>query len=303
MKLDTIEKTKEMLEQILEKGLSCQEVGRPHGIGRSTVERNVKRLIALAAGGRAIEGLDRDGMNSLPRLRHCAQEVLTVVRSYGPSSAEKKLRHVTADELTAGARRVRARSSNANRDVALMYVLFCTGAKPIELARLRVRDYLNEDGAPRETSVMPSYAAVGGRERPLYFGSPRVQEVVDAYLLERYRRKLGAGQKGLFRGLEPDSGLFLTEKGAHFDLRPRRRGDTRMNCPLMVATLRATFKRAGWDGVTAQTARRQVARNLAERGARDKQLCEVLGLRSQRAARRLLNADPRQMELLARDLV
>jgi hypothetical protein len=61
---------------------------------------------------------------------------------------------------------VRLRSENANRDVALIYVLFCTGAKPIEIARLEVRDYLNSDGSIRERSEMrPETPSTGGVDR------------------------------------------------------------------------------------------------------------------------------------------
>jgi len=304
MKPQTIEQTKAMLAEILERGSSCEAAGRPYGVGRSTVERNVKTLIALAARERPIAGLDRDGWESLSRLRQCARAVMDVVCAYTPRRGDTPTHELTSEDLVQGASRIRARSHNANRDVALMYAIFCTGAKPIELAQLRVRDYLEADGRTREESVMPASAAIGGRQRPLYFASTRVREALDAYLLERSRSKLGAGTKnGLFRGLDPDSALFLTDKGTRFALRPRSPGDPRVNCPLIVATLRATFKRAGWVGVTAQAARRQVASRLAAKGAHEDQLCSVLGLRSGRSARRLLNHEAPPMAVLVRDLV
>lgn len=303
MKPGTVAKAKEMLVQILERGASCEEAGRAFGVGRSTVDRNIKKLLALVAQSGGIADVDRHDLASLPRLRRNAPAVLAAVVSFEPDAANRIETEPTAEQVATGARRVRTISENANRDVAIMYVLFSTGAKPIELARLRVRDYLNADGTTREASLMPEVAAIGGRERPMYFCAPRLQEAVDAYLVERSRRKLGLGRKDLFRGLDPDSGLFLTEKGAPFELRRRHEGDARINCPLMVATLRATFKRAGWAGVTAQSVRRQVARRLADRGANDRQLCEVLGLTTPRAVRRLVNAKSRSMAELARDLV
>ena len=304
MKPQTIEQAKAMLAEILERDASYEAAGRPYGVGRSTVERNVKVLIALAAQERAIAGLDRDGWESLSRLRQCAAAVMEVVRAYAPQQGDKSTPQLTSEDLAQGAGRIRARSHNANRDVALMYLLFCTGAKPIELARLRVRDYLEADGSTREKSVLPAHAAIGGKERPLYFASARLRQAVDAYLLERSRRRLSAGKEGgLFRGLDPDSALFLTAKGTSFELRPRSPGDERVNSPLIVATLRATFKRAGWVGVTAQGARRQVACRLAEKGANEKQLCEVLGLWSRRSAKRLLNQAPPPLDSLVMDLV
>ena len=92
--------------------------------------------------------------------------------------------------------------------MALIFVLFCTGAKPIEIARLEVRDYLNRDGSVRESSEMRSEAAVNRRSRPLFFTSSRTRAAVDAYLIERARRKLGvagsgATGDGAYRGLDP----------------------------------------------------------------------------------------------------
>ncbi len=303
MKLKTVEQTKAMLAELLDSGLSCEAVGRRYGIGRSTVERNVKALIALAARQQGIEGLEEEGLESMPRLREHGSSVLAAVKSYQPPAMAPRKSQLSSEELAQGASRIRARSDNANRDVALMYVVFCTGAKPIELARLRVRDYLEVDGHTREESVMPASVALGGKARPLYFSSARLQEAVDAYLLERTRRKLGAGRKrGLFRGLDPDSALFLSEQGSGFELKARAQGDERVSCPLMIATLRATFLRAGWVGVTAQGARRQVATRLAEKGASEDQLCEVLGLGTRRSVKRLLSRTARPLAILASGL-
>ena len=71
----------------------------------------------------------------------------------------------------------------------------------------------------------------------------------------------------------------------------------------MIATLRSIFKRAGWTGVTAQSARRVVARRLTDKGADGAQVGEILGLSSSRAVRRLLVSDRRPLETLARELV
>jgi predicted transcriptional regulator len=71
----------------------------------------------------------------------------------------------------------------------------------------------------------------------------------------------------------------------------------------MFATLRSIFKRAGWTDVTAQSARRVVARRLADKGADGAQVGEILGLSSSRAVRRLLGSNRRPLENLARDLV
>lgn len=309
MKPETIAKARTMLVSVLRDGLSYREAGAPFGLRRSTVERSIKGLVLEVARERGIPELDEDGLSCLPRLRQFREPVLRAVDEYTPvQQRRKRVTMLEPDEIAMGANRMRLRSENANRDVALIYVLFCTGAKPIELARLEVRDYLNADGSIREHSEMRAETAVNGRARPLFFTSSRACAAVDAYLVERHRRKLGVSAQratngNAYRGLDAASALFLTEDGLPFEIGERGPNDQRVTCRLMIATLRSIFKRAGWTGVTAQSARRVVARRLADKGADGAQVGEVLGLSSSRAVRRLLGSNHRPLENLARDLV
>ena len=309
MKPETIAKARTMFVSVLRDGLSHREAGAPFGLGRSTVERSIKGLVLEVARERGIPELDEDGLSCLSRLRQFREPVLRAVAAYTPVHPQRKrIALLEPDEIAAGANRVRLRSENANRDVALVYVLFCTGAKPIEIARLEVRDYLTRDGSIRERSEMRAEATVNGRSRPLFFTSSRACTAVDAYLVERRRRKLGitgpsASNSGIYRGLDPASALFLTEGGWPFAIGERGPNDQRETCRLMIATLRSIFKRAGWTGVTAQSARRVVARRLADKGADGAQVGEILGLSSSRSVRRLLGSNRSPLESLVRELV
>ena len=309
MKPLTIARAKTMLAKVLEDGTSYGEAGAPYGLGRSSVERTIKALVLQVARERGIPALDEDALTSLTRLRQFRESVLRAVRGYTPGDATPKRMSLGPEEIAIGASRVRRRSDNANRDVALMFVLFCTGAKPIEIARLEVRDYLNRDGSVRERSEMRPEAAVNRRSRPLFFTSSRARAAVDAYLTERSRKGLGvavgsdAPAAHGYRGLDPFSSLFLTETGKRFEVTGRGPDDPRATCRHMIATLRLIFRRAGWTGVTSQSARRDVARRLADKGADRAQVGEILGLSSTRSVRRLLLNERRPLETLARDLV
>ena len=150
---------------------------------------------------------------------------------------------------------------------------------------------------------------MNGRGRPLFFTSVRARTAIDAYLAERVRRQLGvvaasvASDAFRYRGLDPLSALFLTETGKHFEVTQRGRDDPRATCRLMIATLRMIFKRAGWTGMTSQSARRVVARRLTVNGADGAQVGELLGLSSTRAVRRLLADERLPLETLARELI
>jgi integrase len=303
VRADTIDRAKAMLACVLEQGATYREAGAPHGLARSTVERTVKALLLEIAREQGIPGLDEDVLASLTRLRQFREPIMQAVRDFEPSGRAPEATTLSPQVIAAGASRVRARSENANRDVALLYVLFCTGAKPVEIARLEVRDYLEPDGAVRERSELPAESAANGCGRPLYFTSARARGAVDAYLVERKRRKLGLGAEEQYRGLDPGSRLFLTESGRPFAVTSRGAGDDRLTCRLITAIYRSVFKRAGWTGVTAHTARRDVARRLLEKGADDRQVGELLGLSSKRSVRRLVTHDRPPLDALVRDLV
>jgi integrase len=304
MKPETLAKTKILLEQVLARGVSYRAAGEAMNIGRSTVERNIKTLIREAARQTSIPGLDEDALSYLPRLRQAHAAVLSAVHGYEPTPRGRPAPPpMNETQIAAATSQVRRRSENGHRDVALVYVLLCTGAKPIEIARLVVGDYLNRDGSVRASSVLRPDAAANGQSRPLYFRSARACAALDAYLNERVQRHLGTGRDGTFRGLDPDSALFLTQEGRPFEVKPRHVRDPRPTCRLMLATLQLAFRRAGWHGMTAQSARRAIAHELIERGADEAQVGEFLGIKSMRAVRRLLNTERRPLDVLAQDLV
>ena len=125
MKPETIAKARTMLSSVLLDGLSYREAGAPFGVGRSTVERSIKSLVLEVARERGIPELDEDGLSCLPRLRQFREPVLRAVAAYTPvHPRRKRITWLEPDEIAAGANRVRLRSENANRDVALIYVLF-----------------------------------------------------------------------------------------------------------------------------------------------------------------------------------
>jgi integrase len=238
-----IAKATTLLVSVLKDGANYREAGAPHGLGRSTVERAIKALVLQVARERGIPALDEDALLSLTRLRQFREPVLQAVRDYTPSTSRPKPTILGPAEIAAGAARVRKRSENPQRDVALIFVLFCTGAKPIEIARLQVRDYLNCDGSVRECSEMRPEATVNGRGRPLFFTSARACAAIDAYLAERARRHLGvvpasgAVDALVYRGLDPLSALFLTETGKRFEITCRGPDDQRATCRLTTVRL------------------------------------------------------------------
>jgi len=303
MKAETVHKATQMLGALLEGGATYRQAATRFGVGSSTVERQVKALLRHVARVDGLPGIDDPALASLQLLRHCAVPVMGAVRAFDPAAAAVRPRRgrVDLEDLAAGASRLRRLSGNPQRDVALLYVLFCTGAKPIEIARLEVRDYLSHDGSVRAVSELRAEAAARGRPRSLYFHSTRACAAIDAYLHERTVKGHGVRDASDYRGLDPRTALFLTEAGRPFELR-RRNTDGRPSSPALIAAYRTIFTRAGWIGVTAQSARNQVACRLADRGADAEQVRELLGLAHLSSVKRLLRRPAPPLETLVKDL-
>ncbi|MEQ1806109.1 MAG: site-specific integrase, partial [Burkholderiaceae bacterium] len=124
MRPETITKATTMLTSVLRDGVTYREAGAPYGLGRSTVERTIKALVLQVAREQGIPALDEDALISLTRLRQFREPVLQAVRDYTPSTNRPKRTHLGPEEIAAGASRVRKRSDNPHRDVALIFVLF-----------------------------------------------------------------------------------------------------------------------------------------------------------------------------------
>lgn len=303
MRAETFERAVRMLSEVLEEGMSFRAVALRNDISTSTVERQIKRLLWHAAKEAGFPKVPDEALTSITLMRYHGSEILAAVRGAGPPMRSYAPTHLDDEELSKGIRRIRRLSETANRDVALLLVLLSTGAKPAEIARLTVRDYLRSDGTACQESVLPARASCSGRSRPIFFSSDRVCGALDDYLEERLRRGLGVSQRKTFRGLAPDSALFLTEFAQPFQVRGRSPSDPRPVCPVLGAVFRGVFGRAGWVGVTTQNLRRQFAQKVAGNGADSDQLGQLLGLTSRRQVSRLLQRDAHPLVDVVRDLV
>ena len=195
-------------------------------------------------------------------------------------------------------------TSGAIDDTALFYLLLATGARPLEVARLEVRDYLNADGTVRRTSSLRAEFAINGRSRPLFFRSARLDEAMDAYLGQRIRRGLSMSGAAAYRGLVPDSRLFLSASGEGFEIKPYGVGaQRRFLCRGIQETYRKIFHYAELEKVTALTIRHTVADRLYRRGADEMQVGLLLGITERSAVREQFPRPQPSLDELTDDLI
>lgn len=276
-------------------------VASRNGLTRTGVERRIKALAARVAASVGISGLNEDGVAFVRRLRanrNAVLEALDMLEAEKPAPAARSpnARVLTDDDTAAGARRLRARSSSALEDLALYYLLLATGARPLEIARLQVLDYLASDGTVKTTAAFRAELTITGRARPLYFRSGRLNAAIDDYLKFRVERGQGVGPDGRYRGLEPLSRLFLSSSGLGFEIVPYgANGQRRFRCRAIQETYRKIWRYADFKQFTTLAARHTVADRLYARGADEMQGGLLLGISERAAVREMF---PRRLPTL-----
>lgn len=161
-----------MLRAVLD-GAAYDAMAALHGVSRTAVERRSRAV----------------GAAFVRRLRLHRDALQTALDGLQPPGADRAMGTpiLSEPEIAAGAVRIRGRSQHLLGDLALCYMLFAIGARPLEIARLEVRDYLDAAGSVRRVPVLREEAAITSWARPLYFHSTRLNEAMNAYLADRVR--------------------------------------------------------------------------------------------------------------------
>lgn len=288
---DAVAKSMAMLTAFLS-GATYTLIARQAGITSSAVEQKIKALARDLQRVVGVVDVAEDDVPTAAFLRLHKDSYLEALEHYRPAQARRVRKNggiVTDQEIGQLVQKTWETSNCRQRDVALLLILFSTAARPLEIARLEVRDYLHADGTVREESVMRADAAIGGRARPLYFASAKTNAAIDAYLNERARLGYGVHQLPAYRGLRPTSRLFLKDDGNEMTIRIKEDGRRKQHfCGTILNIYRKLFATAGLHGVSALSARRTAAHKLKQRGAPNKDIGMVLGLRETDSIRNLL---------------
>lgn len=185
--------------------------------------------------------------------------------------------------------RAARRTKMPERDVALVYVLLGTGLYPLEIARLKVSDYLTASGEVRVVSTVRRDVALKGYERPLLWSNERIQEAMEAYLAFRVRRGHQVGRSDKYRRLNPASHLFLTNGGEPFLV---SNGDSGDSCTDGLRSLIRKLSLSANVDLTARDARGAFARRMFELGGDDEQIRHLIGVKKRCEFYRLIGIDP-----------
>ena len=302
---ETATQSVEMLKAVIG-GETYEGVAAKCGKSRTAVERRIKAVAVQLSKVVGIQGLNEDGAAYVRRLRLHRDAILIALESFDPRApgVRREVRILTSHEIAQAVQRIKGRSVRPWHDVALFYMLFATGARPLEVARMEVRDYLDAEGGVRKESEIRAKVAITGKSRPLHFSSTKLDQVLALYLEERLTQKLGVRKAGAYRGLDPDSRLFLSATGDGFKITPYgTEGQRRFLCRPILETYSKLFRYSELRGVTALSARRTVISLLYERGADERQVGILLGISEQSAVRELLPRKKPTIAALVNELI
>lgn len=278
-----------MLKAVID-GDTYDVVAARFGVTRTAVERRIKTLAAQLSKAVGIRGLNAQGAAFVRRLRQHRDAIMAALAGFEPPApfGPRDTRVVPSDEIIQAAQRIKGRSQRPWHDLSLFYMLFATGARPLEIARLEVGDYLSADGSVRCESELRAEVAITGKARPLYFNCTRLDQALAPYLVERVEQQLGLGDVDAFRGLDPRSRLFLSPLGEGFKITPYGSpGQQRFLCRPILETYRKLFRYSELRDVTPLSVRHTVASRLFERGADEEQVGLLLGISDRSAVREL----------------
>ncbi|RCW65127.1 site-specific integrase [Pseudorhodoferax soli] len=306
MDLAKVNSSTRLLQAVLE-GATYDAVAHANGVTRTAVERPIKALVLELIRSVGIPGLNQSSAMFVGKLREHRLAIDQALARYRPVPAPPKPTDpmVLSDEdIHTMMQRVRTRTDTPERDAAMVWILFATGLRPLEVARLVVADYLDADGRVRKRSEVRDDVATSGRARPLYFGSACAREAIDAYLATRLAASAepdaGSWPARLpYRGLDPDAALFhsAAERAFRIEAVPSVAGE-RCLCPEIHYAYRKIFRRIGIPGLSAQSARYTVVERLRRRGADEDQIEEILGVRELRHRRKRLGLDELMEQLV-----
>jgi len=179
-------------------------------------------------------------------------------------SAPKDLSHILF---------VASKGELGRRNVAIMWMLFGSGLRITEVGQLKVSDVFYPDGELKTSFVIPGTYTKTGKPRTAYIIVPQQREALEAWRLHRLADKAMISDDASYGGLNGNSPLFLSKKGAWrkfaFNVKKYKTKngvkDT-LVCASLENTVREIIKSAGIQGGSSHSGRRSLATLMDHKG-------------------------------------
>lgn len=154
--------------------------------------------------------------------------------------------------------KVIAMSPFSKRDTLLVLMSFGLGLRAIELAGLKIKDVVNEQGLVKDTIYLTKTKS--NKPREAYLSDPRIKNAIEDYLNER--RQTARIRRKDYHPRQP---LFMSQKNDHFSNKT------------LSKRFAFLYKEAGIERASSHSGRRTFATNLIEQGTDIKAVSTLMG--------------------------
>ena len=295
MAKDSLEETSLMLRTLIA-GASCDQIAAEFGVTKSAVSQKIRMLANDLQQIVGVVGVDEGESPTAATIRHHGEAYLEALEHFVPDAASAWRGHLielASCRLQQHIAKIARHSRCVERDTALLLILFSMAAKPLEIAQLEVRDYLDESGEVRLRSSIRADVAVNGVARPLHFSDPALTTAIDAYLLRRSAEGMATHRRASYRGLHPDSRLFLSRAGRPMTIKRSGSGHQHLVCKEIHEIYRRIFAYGGHSRINTALARRLAARRMHLNGANVEEIGAALGVKKLAVLKLLQSIDER----------
>ena len=161
---------------------------------------------------------------------------------------------------------------NGERNLAIIWMSFGSALRVTEIANLKIRDVVQQDGSVKANFKLPAAYAKNSRGRLVFMLEEAQRKAIANYLQWRVANKRRVCDSPDYLGLRSDSPLFLARghTGFTFRVKTYTRADGTIAeykvCSSMQQLISDIIKRIGVPGGSSHSGRRTFATRLADRG-------------------------------------
>ena len=180
-----------------------------------------------------------------------------------------------------------SRGSLGKRNVAIVWMLFGSGLRINEVAKLTIQDLLRDSGELRTTFIVKGSYTKTGKPRAAYILVRKHREAIEEWINELIEERVCVCDESTFRTLRKDWPIFaITKKGRYWRkmaFRDKKYKDAEGNpkttkvCGSMQNFISELFKSSGLYNGSSHSGRRTLATWLDARGVELETIQRILG--------------------------
>lgn len=184
----------------------------------------------------------------------------------------------------------RQNSKQPERDLCLLAFFFGTGMTTLQINRIQLGDVLHKNG-----KLLREFKVRGAeKERLAHISNDRLIEWLNAYINYRVKHRILLGDHpDHYRGLDPDDGLFITDKGAPYSIarKTTSAGADSYSSDALNRHVKRLMNQAGVEDASILSGRRTFAVTLGRAGYDIAHIHHLLGNKTIETTQKLLRTD------------